>query len=228
MYTLGGGTLNPKSAGLTLAWPESPPKTLPTGEAFTFEVMGDAVGLDAVFANPFVFDPHSHALPDGGYIVSSSAGANAKETLVNLQALVQSGKIVNLEIDPSWHFLPDSPSAETSRAAHLSDSFGATLLEAYRKTPVPGAYILYGPLPPTPFFNPGERQGDDQAPTIVRSDSNGAYRASLGGFSGPIEIRAAKGPDERRAFAIVDPATPPAAASAAMAGTRSTSELRKP
>ncbi len=210
------------------SWTEGPPKTLPTGDAFTFEVKGDAAALDAVFANPFVFDPHSHALPNGGYLVSSSAGANPSETWTNLQALAQSGKIVNLEVDPSWHFLPDSPAAEANKAVHLSDSFGATLLEPYRKAPVAGAFILYGPLPPTPFFDPGERAGDDLAPTIVRSDSNGAYRASLGGFSGPVEIRVAKGSDERRAFAIVDPPTPPAAASAAVPAAQSTSTLKKP
>ena len=198
----------PKKASAATGWTGAPPQQLATGEAFTFEVKGDAEALDRVLANPFVFDPHSHPLPGGGYIVTSSAGANAKETWANLQGLSQAGKIVNLEVDPAWHFLPDGVATEPDHVVRIWDTFPETLRDSYRQTPVAGAHIMYGPLQPTPFFNPGERPGDEMAPTIVRSESDGSYRISASGFSGPIEIRAAKGPEERHGLAIV--AAPPA------------------
>ncbi len=190
----------------------SPPTTLPINAGFTFEVNGDNAALNRVLTNPFVFDPHVYALPIGGYSVSSGAGANPKETLLKLEELAQ-GAIVNLGTDPVWRIYPEGGAAVAEDTVHISGSFGATLLDPYQKVPVPGAYILYGPLTPTPSFNPGERLGDDQSPRIVRSDGKGAYSALLDGLSGSIEIRVAKGGEERKSFAIADAPTRPSSTS---------------
>jgi hypothetical protein len=208
--------------GPYLSWrPRPPPKTIPADGGFTFEVKGggasstgpgtDLSGLRAFIgrniAGATATGPPLNVfpLPSGDLGVRVAAtGEDAKVILANLKALEQLGTIRDPAQDPTWRAQPDSSAAAADDFAHLSGSFGATLTDPDQNVPVAGAYILYGPLSPTPWFDPGERPGDDQPPLIVRSDSKGAYSAPLGTLTGPIEIRVAKEGEERGSLVIAD------------------------
>ena len=180
------------------------------GDRYTFGV--DEAGLNAIRAS-WPFAPHAFRLPDGTYVVSVSA-----EEMKTYQITIKNGQPA---LDPCRRMQPESGPAVAAGscapgtdglpvgAVHVSGSFGATLVGSDGQ-PVPGAYVIYGPPSPTPFFNPGERPGDEQPPTIVRTGSDGSYKAPLAGLSGPIEISVAKGCDTYSTSAIVDgPSAPP-------------------
>ena len=76
---------------------------------------------------------------------------------------------------------------------------------------IAGAYIIVGPPSPTPVFNPGERDGDDRPPTIMRTGSDGSYSLPLTGLTGPIEIGVAKGCDSYTSTAPAGETTGPRA-----------------
>jgi hypothetical protein len=145
-------------------------------EYFTFEVRGDERFKDDLLENPFFADKDVISSKLTWNQVTVSGGANPGKTYEFLKNLMDRGLIKNLEseLDVCW------------RAAASGSS-----------VPVAGSWVLYTPVSPTPSSNPGERPGDEGPPTAVRVGRDGTYTAPPRGRNGPIEMRVAKGWDER-------------------------------
>lgn len=211
--------------GLLCRSDEGAPQSLSSGERFSYDVPGDESGLQFVIGQPFVVEPSWYRLPEGGYAVSSASGVVPKETWRGLNDLALAGRIRNLEIDPCWKFLPEgAPAAQgcapgpgrfPDKSVRYSSGFGGTLSDPFIKSPLGNSWVRWGPLSPTPFFDPGERSGDDRPPTYTMTGLGGMYRANLDGLTGPFEIDVANGCDSHATVAISDgpsPAGGPAAA----------------
>lgn len=201
---------------------EGAPQSLTSGDRFSYDVPGDESGLKFVIRQPFVLDPSWYRLPDGGYAVSSASGGNAKETWRGLNELALGGRIRNLEIDPCWKFLPEGapaargctpgPRSFPEKAVRYSGGFGGTLSDPFTRSPLGNSWVRWGPLSPTPFFDPGERPGDERPPTYTMTGPGGMYRASLDGLAGPFEIDVARGCGSHATVAIADGPSGPSVA----------------
>lgn len=200
---------------------EGLPDSLPAGEALSYRVPGPREKLDLVLDASYVYQPRSYRLPEGlGYGVTSQAGPDPQQTWSELKQLETRGLITDLEWDPCWKFLPESPHTsgcqsgvrtfEEKAVRYEGPSLGASLKASYTGKALAGAWFLYEPELPTPFANPGERPGDDRPPLYTRSDANGTYRAPLDGLSGPLQVGVAKGCEEHSTMVIANaPATAP-------------------
>lgn len=212
---------------------EGPPRLLGEGDRFAFEVPGGKTELDWVLGQPYVIDPHVFPLPGGGHGVSSFGGVSPQEVWKALQALAKAVRIGQLEVDPCWAWLPNGRAQGCApgvrqfpdKAFRLSTSVEAELRDRYRQSPINDAWVLFQPASPTPLFDPGERAGDEQPPTFVRSDRAGAYRATLDNLGGAVEIGVAKGCSEHTTLAIAEGlATPNPTIGELLAGTQARSQ----
>ena len=192
---------------------EGPPRSLATGDRFSYEVPGSETNLKQVLAERFVYDPYVFKLPgELGYGVSSAGGPAPQETWQALQGLARDGRIRGLELDSCWEFLPNGSRAACTpserpfpdKAHRISGEFSGRLDDRYAQVPLGDAFVYYAPLSPTPFFDPGERPGDERPPTFVRTGADGSYQATLDDSSGPIEIGVAKGCAQHTTVAIAE------------------------
>lgn len=194
---------------------EGLPGRLYSGEALSYRVPGGRADLDLVLKADYVYEPKSYHLPDGlGYSVSSLAGPDPVRTWQGLERLGSRGLITDLEWDPCWKFLPESPTGggcvsgeqpfQAKAARYTGLDLGASLKASYSDKALDGAWFLYEPLVPTPFADPGERPGDEQPPTYTRTGADGAYRFSLNGLSGPLQVGVARGCDEHSTVVIAN------------------------
>lgn len=166
---------------------------------------------------PSVWNPGMFPLPgDSGFNLGIDAGTDPLKTRGTLADLSQKGLFWAFEPDPCWKYYPDAaPVARGSgctpgnlpfeqKAVRYGDDIKSLLSDPYTGKPVSGAWVLYGPLSPTPFFDPGEQPGDELPPTFTRTGSDGGYRISLSGLSGPFEVRVAQGCESHATVAIAD------------------------
>ena len=164
-----------------------------------------------------VWNPGTFPLPDNlGFNMGIDAGADPQKTRGILADLNLNGALGSFEKDPCWKYYPDASSAAPGngcnpggrsfeqKAVRYSDSISASLRDTYTAMPVSDAWILFGPPPPTPFFDPGEQPGDELPPTFTRTGTDGSYRIPLSGLSGPLEIQVARGCDSHTTVAIAD------------------------
>lgn len=202
---------------------EGLPAGLYGGDALSYRVPGGKADLDLVLKAGYVYEPRFYRLPGGlGYNVSSLAGPDPVKAWQGLEQLDSRGLITDLEWDPCWKFLPESstgggcvPGAQpfqVKAARYTGPDLGASLRASYTDKALDGAWLLYGPLVPTPFADPGEQPGDELPPTFTRTGVDGAYRFSLNGLSGPLQVGVAKGCGEHSTVVI---ANKPGGASAA-------------
>ena len=180
-------------------------------EYFTF-IVRDNAGLDEVLA---LF--RTEVVDVYGYQVTITAGNDPDKTRDKLEGLWYRGVIDYVEPDPCW-----------DAAAGGSP------------VPVAGAWILYTPVSPSPSSDPGERAGDEEPPTIVRAGRDGTYTAPPRGLNEPIEMRVAKGCDERTTITsagrsdrtpvagVTPPVEEPPDSSRRITNPIRASELRKP
>jgi hypothetical protein len=206
---------------------EGVPDVLSTGPRYAYRVPGDEKSLKWLYSQPYVIDPECYVLPDRqGFDCSSAAGANPPQVQDSLAQAQMRGAIKDVEIDGCDLFFPD---ADTNgrvmgcvqgekrfpeKAVHVSGELGGTLRGPFNDMPVGDGWVQYGPLSPTPFYDPGELPGDEQGPKLARTGADGAYRASLDALAGPLEITAAKDCAQHTTVVIADgakPAPPPPA-----------------
>lgn len=222
--TWGGKAVTPERFALNVVSPfsllcrsdEGPPQSLATGDRYSFEVPGPSAALTAVLSDPRATGTHWFALPGGqGFSASVGAGKDPAATWRWLQGLMQAGRIARLERDPCWRFLPEgSPPAACNpgerdfpdKAVRLPITLESLLRDAAQMTAIDGAAVLVGPLPPTPFVDPGPRPGDEKPPTLTTTGADGRYAMPVGTMAGPVEIGVAKGCDEHTTVAM-GPAT---------------------
>lgn len=194
---------------------EGLPRTLYTGDAFSYRVPGDKAALDLVLKADYVYQPHAYRLPgEQGWGVSSRAGPDPATTRVKLEQLGTRGLIADLEWDPCWKFLPESNgwggcqpggrAFEDKAVRYDRLNFGADLKATYSDKALAGAWLLYAPELPTPFFDPGERPGDDLPPLFSRSGVDGRYRVDLNGLDGPLQVGVARECEEHSTVVIAN------------------------
>jgi hypothetical protein len=165
------------------------------------------------------WQPEIFPLPAwSGFNLGLDAGAKPLDTSDALADLRLSGSIKAFELDPCWQYYPDAPAqaggmgcvagepAFEQKAVRYGEDIQARLSDAYTGKPIADAWVLYGPLSPTPFFDPGEQPGDELPPTFTRTDLDGGYRIPLNGLTGPFEVRVAQGCGSHTTVAIADPA----------------------
>ncbi len=194
---------------------EGLPTRLFNGEALSYRVPGDKSDLDGVLKATYVYEPKAYALPDGqGFNVTSLAGPDPGRTWRSLEGLSQRGLIANLEWDPCWKFLPESAQGGgcmpadkdfPDKAVHYSGlDLSGSLKASYSNKALAGAWLMYEPLTPTPYFDPGDRPGDDQPPQIVRTGADGAFLAPLNGLAGPLQVGVAQGCEEHTTVVVAN------------------------
>jgi hypothetical protein len=151
-------------------------------EYLTFVVPFDDAHLRSVLALPFFKNKVREVIPleGGAHQVTIDAGDNPLAESY-LRSLATQGLLNSVEWVACWGWEPDPAAARRSSAP---------------------ATVLYTPVSPSPAFNPGERPGDEQPPTIGRAGSDGAVGAPPVGLAGPVEIRVAKGCAERTTTAV--------------------------
>lgn len=174
---------------------------------------GSLYGGDRSSRKPAIFP-----LPAwSGFNLGLDGGDKPLDTRHALADLQLKGTIKAYELDPCWQYYPDAPSRAEGvgcapgerpfeqKAVRYDGDIQTRLNDAYTGKPVADAWVLYGPLSPTPFFDPGEQPGDDLPPTFTRTGLDGGYRIPLKGLAGAFEIHVAQGCDSHTTVAIADP-----------------------
>lgn len=203
---------------LSCKMPDMRTDMLYSGARYSFEVPGDEASLKSVLGNRFMLSPEWYVLPQGGYGVSTIAGVQPQETWNGLKQLEMAGGIRYLEKDPCWKFLPEGAAPVNceknakdfpDNAAHYNGDVAGKLTDTTLNTGLPDGYVRWGPISPTPYFNPGERPGDNLPPTYVMTGGDGSFSLPLNGYAGPIEINALRDCFSQSRVAIADgPAAP--------------------